>query len=199
MIALVRGIIRSMSPGMAIVDVNGLGCRVLLCPGEHERLPPVGETATLHTHLHVQEDALTLYGFCKQDQLTFFELLLKVSGIGPRVALGVVGSITAQEFYTHIMGADVAALVRLPGIGRKTAQRILLDLRDKVPDMPIPATTVEVMRSDLVEPGCEALMALGYTYAEARGAIQEVLQGKSSGQREIQDVVEEALRHLVRM
>ncbi len=199
MIAQVSGIIRSMAPGTVIVDVNGLGCRLLLCPGAHERLPSVGQAVTLHTHLHVQEDALTLYGFPEQEQLAFFELLLKVSGIGPRVALGVVGATSPQEFYGHIAAGNVAALVRLPGIGRKTAQRVILDLRDKVTDMQLADEPVVAVASQSLGPGCEALMALGYTHGEAEGAIRQALRETDGDELEVQQLVTQALRHLVRI
>ena len=197
MIAFLRGTLTAVWPGRAVLDVGGIGYRLLMAAHSHSRLPAIGQTVTLHTHLHVQEDALTLYGFTDPMEVDFFELLLTVSGIGPRLALGIVGTMAPQEFYACVVAADAAALSRLPGIGRKMAQRVILDLREKVAGTQLTDPALMPVASQLLTPGCEALMALGYTYSEAERAIRQVLEDTGHDQ-DVQQVVELALRHLVR-
>jgi Holliday junction DNA helicase RuvA len=199
MIAFVRGILRAAAPGEAVVEVGGVGYRLLVPAGAGDRLPPPGQTVTLHTHLHVREDGLSLYGFITPTQLRLFELLLTVSGIGPRLALGVVGATTPDAFYQAVATNDPVSLARLPGIGRKTAQKVILELRDRVAGQVEEAPPgAEPAPGDTWGQAVEALMALGYSRAEAVGAVNRARSGLPPDAG-LEAVLKEALRALARL
>ncbi|MDI3339506.1 MAG: Holliday junction branch migration protein RuvA [Sphaerobacter sp.] len=171
MISGIRGPIYAKHPGMVLIDLHGLIVRVLTSQTTMNDIGDVGERVELYTHLRVREDELTLYGFSTPEELQLFELLLTVSGVGPRVALNVLSAAPPAEVQRAIHDEDVAALSRVPGLGKKTASRVILELRGKLPEafgvggQPLTAADAEVI---------EALQALGYTGAEARAALARV-------------------------
>jgi holliday junction DNA helicase RuvA len=175
MISGIRGTIMSKLPGSIQVDVGGVFLRVLTSQQSIDSAGDAGDEVTLATHLQVREDALTLFGFVTHEELQCFELLIGVNGIGPRVAIGMLSATRPDEIYQAIAAEDAQFLSRMPGIGKKTANRIIFDLRGK-----LPAPTDDEAgrsgaqyRSEDIE-AMEALQALGYTAAEARDALARV-------------------------
>jgi Holliday junction DNA helicase RuvA len=175
MISGVRGRIISKLPSIIQVDVGGIFIRVLTSQYSVEQSAETGEEVTLFTHLYVREDQLTLFGFTAQDELQCFELLMGVSGIGPRVALGLLSAARPDDIYAAIASEDTLFLSRMPGIGKKTAGRIIFDLRGKLPEptgVELATGAVAARTEDLE--ALEALQALGYTAAEARDALSRI-------------------------
>jgi holliday junction DNA helicase RuvA len=170
-----RGLVVSKLPGILHVEVNGVTYRVLTSQYTVDQTGSEGSQVSLFTHLYVREDQLTLFGFVGQDELQCFELLMGVSGIGPRVALGLLSAGRPDDIYSAIASEDTAFLSRMPGIGKKTAGRIIFDLRGKLPapDEAGHLVGTPASRTDDLE-ALEALQALGYTAAEARDAISQI-------------------------
>ena len=169
MIGFLRGRVEQLLPDYCLLDVGGVGYRVYIASSTRSRLRS-GEEAMLYTHLSVREDAMTLYGFATQEEYRVFQMMISVSGIGPKVALGVLSAITAERLCQAIHGQQLAALTKLPGLGKKTAQRLILELKDKVSapdgaDEP-GADLSEPAADDRISEATAALMALGYTAAE---------------------------------
>jgi len=133
MIARLAGTLVTREPDASIVDVHGVGYAVAHSLHTYSDLPAVGQPVTLLTHLHVREDALLLFGFTTADERRLFELLLGVSGVGPRVALAVLSGLAPASFARAIVDENLAVLTRIAGVGKKTAERIVIDLRDKMP------------------------------------------------------------------
>ena len=169
-IARLRGVVEEKGDDWAIVGVGGIGVLASLPASAADALT-VGGQATLYTYLHVREDALTLFGFASRDDLRLFEQLISVSGVGPRAALGMLSALDYGTLTTAIASGHAEALRRVPGIGQKTAERIVLDLRDKVTppegeQAPPAASAKQAEDAELIA----ALMGLGYTQAESAEA-----------------------------
>ncbi len=169
-IARLRGIIEEKGDDWAIVTIGGLGVLASV-PATTADALVVGGVGSLYTHLHVREDALTLFGFGSRDDLVLFEQLIGVSGIGPRAALGLLSALDYDHLTTAIASGHVDVLRKAPGIGQKTAERLVLELRDKV----TPPSDAEAPPASAPEPAADAdliaaMMGLGYTQAEAIGA-----------------------------
>ncbi|MCI0635183.1 MAG: Holliday junction branch migration protein RuvA [Actinobacteria bacterium] len=162
-------------PDGALVDVNGVGYRLYAPPSVLARLPGAGERVRLHTHLHVREDALTLYGFTTAEERDLFEVLIGVNGIGPKGALAVLSVHAPDALRRAVLGEDVDALTLIPGVGTKTASRMILELKEKLggdADL-VPVAASPAVRRALSEVRA-ALLQLGYSTTEAREAIERV-------------------------
>ena len=164
MIARLRGTVAARTPAGVVLDVGGVGYLVAVTPRVAAR---VGEEATVETHLHVREDALQLYGFATADERELFELLLGVSGVGPKVALAIVSGSTPADLRRAIAREDTARFEAIPGIGRKTAQRVVLDLKDKL-------GAVSVASGGGAPLAREALVELGWSVVDAERALADV-------------------------
>jgi holliday junction DNA helicase RuvA len=175
MISGVRGTILSKLPGVIQVDVGGIFLRILTSQNSVNQAGDIGSEITLVTYLQVREDDLTLFGFVGPDELQCFQLLIGVNGIGPRVALGMLSASRPDDIYQAIASEDTQFLSRMPGIGKKTANRIIFDLRGKLPEPEVDTYTgvTPGRRSDDFE-ALEALQALGYTAPEARDALSRI-------------------------
>src|SRR6185369_5353505 len=138
MIAHLRGKLIARHPNQAIVEAGGVGYDVAITVSTFSDLPPLGTEVALHIHTHVREDQLALYGFLKREEKQLFEKLITVSGIGPKLAITVLSGMPADEMINAIRSNDLARLTKIPGVGRKTAERMVLELRDKLP--PVGAT-----------------------------------------------------------
>ncbi len=195
MIGFLRGTLLRKTPQEILVDVGGVGYRVLVPVSTFCRLLDEGGQASLLIHTHVREDQLVLYGFATDPERNLFEKLIAVSGVGPKVALGVLSGIEVDDLAQAIRGNDVARLTRVPGVGKKTAERLVLELKDKLgafqsADIAHPATSPA--SSDLQS----ALANLGYTPAEAERAAGEAIRRHPDAS--LGDLLRDALRAISR-
>jgi Holliday junction DNA helicase RuvA len=171
MIAHLRGTLLAKHPNQAIVEAHGVGYDVAISVPTFSEMPAAGSEVALHIHTHVREDALSLYGFLRLEEKHLFEKLLTVSGIGPKLAITILSGMPAAEMVAAIRGGDVARLTRIPGIGKKTADRMVLELRDKLPAAPGAARVSAVEASPVEEDVISALVNLGYQRAAAEKAL----------------------------
>jgi Holliday junction DNA helicase RuvA len=179
MIAHLRGKLLAKHPNQAIVETAGVGYDVTISVPTFSDLPAVGSEVALHVHTHVREDVIALYGFLRPSEKVLFEKLITVSGIGPKLAITILSGMPADEMVGAIRGNDVARLTRIPGIGKKTAERMVLELRDKLsPALPTTLTAAPTM-SATEEDVVSALVNLGYQRAAAEKALEiSVKNGK---------------------
>ena len=180
MIAHLRGKLLAKHPNQAVVETAGVGYDVTISVPTFSDLPAVGGEVALHIHTHVRDDALALYGFLRSSEKLLFEKLITVSGIGPKLAITILSGMAVDEMVGAIRGNDVARLTRIPGIGKKTAERMVLELRDKLPQAgPAAAPAVPAMNAT-EEDVLSALLNLGYQRAAAEKAL-EVAAGNGEG------------------
>jgi Holliday junction DNA helicase RuvA len=170
MIAHLRGRLLAKHPNQVIVETGGVGYDVTISVPTFSDLPGVGNEVALHIHTHVREDVIALYGFLRVGEKQLFEKLLAVSGIGPKLAITILSGMAAEEMIAAIRGNDLARLTRIPGIGKKTAERLVLELRDKLP-VSGPEVSVVSGRNAVEEDVLSALMNLGYQRAAAEKAV----------------------------
>ncbi|HKF21109.1 MAG TPA: Holliday junction branch migration protein RuvA [Candidatus Angelobacter sp.] len=169
MIAHLRGKLISKHPNQAVVEAGGVGYEVHISIPTFSALPPAGMDVALHIHTHVREDALALFGFLRGEEKQLFEKLISVSGIGPRLAITILSGMPADAMVAAIKGNDLAALTRIPGIGKKTAERMVLELRDKLEAFAVAAAVHAV--SPVEEDVISALVNLGYQRPLAERAL----------------------------
>jgi len=170
MIAHLRGKLLAKHPNQAIVETGGVGYDVTISVPTFSDLPSVGSEVALHIHTHVREDVIALYGFLRAGEKQLFEKLITVSGIGPKLAITILSGMAADEMTAAIRGNDLARLTRIPGIGKKTAERLVLELRDKLPPGGGEAPAVSGL-SAVEEDVLSALVNLGYQRAAAEKAV----------------------------
>jgi Holliday junction DNA helicase RuvA len=189
LIGRIRGVLIEKAPGHALVECSGLGYEVDIPYTTFFHLPETGQEVTLHTHFAVREDAQSLYGFASRLDRNLFRLLIKVNGVGPKLAVGILSGLDAQQFIRCVEARDVSALVKLPGVGKKTAERLLIDMADRIgqlegqftPTVPGSAapggsTTAPQASHDARDEAEAALIALGYKPQEAAKAISKVAE-----------------------
>jgi holliday junction DNA helicase RuvA len=182
MIARLSGTILSKRATEVILDVGGVGYRVFVPTSTLERLPADGKSVVLHTHLHVREDAMQMYGFSSEDALSVFETMLAVSGVGPKLALAALSAMTPAELRSSVTGGDAAMLTRIPGVGRKTAERMILELRDRF--AALDGTGLSTAMSAGTTPdgsqaradALAALVSLGFTKGAAEKTLLKVIK-----------------------
>ena len=193
MIGRLQGVLLRKEPPALMLDVGGVGYELEAPMTTFYELPAVGERVTLYTHLVVREDAHLLYGFVREAQRRLFRELLKVNGVGPRVALAVLSGLSDEEFSRCVAEEDIARLTKVPGIGRKTAERLVIEMRDKLPkDIPLPASTAAgpAAPGDPVSEAVSALVALGYKPNEASRAVR----GASTKGLSAEEIIRQALK-----
>jgi holliday junction DNA helicase RuvA len=177
MITYVSGTLAAKSPAEVVIEVGGLGYAVHIPTSSFEKLPAVGQTARLLTHFHVREEAQTLYGFATEGERALFRTMIGVSGVGPRLALAALSAFPPDTLRAYILEGDAAILTRIPGVGKKTAERLIIELRDRVAELDglesdrRTATPEAAVRAD----ARAALEALGLSRAEAEKRIRRVL------------------------
>ena len=174
MIAHLRGKLISRHPNQAIVETGGVGYDVTISVPTFSELPPLGGEVALHIHTHVREDQIALYGFLQLEEKELFEKLITVSGIGPKLAITILSGMPADDMINAIRGNDVARLTKIPGIGKKTAERMTLELRDKLPPSGREVAQVVPTLSAVQEDVLSALVNLGYQRAAAEKALSGV-------------------------
>ncbi|MFQ6117513.1 MAG: Holliday junction branch migration protein RuvA [Candidatus Bipolaricaulia bacterium] len=170
MIDTVTGTLIELGEGHVVLEANGIGYRILISGATRAELAEIDGPARLFTHLQLREDGLELYGFSRSEERELFRLLLGVAGIGPRLALQVLSTMTPARFCEAILGRRAEELQQVKGIGRKTAERMVLELKDKLPRVPL-GEEVRVL-SDREELAYQALRSLGFTATEARRAVE---------------------------
>ncbi|MEK7223412.1 MAG: Holliday junction branch migration protein RuvA [Pseudomonadota bacterium] len=193
MIGRLQGVLLRKEPPALMLDVGGVGYELEAPMTTFYELPAVGERVTLYTHLVVREDAHLLYGFVREAQRRLFRELLKVNGVGPRVALAVLSGLSDEEFSRCVAEEDIARLTKVPGIGRKTAERLVIEMRDKLPkDIPLLASTAAgpAVPGDPVSEAVSALVALGYKPNEASRAVR----GASTKGLSAEEIIRQALK-----
>ncbi len=200
MIAFLKGILESKQDSGCLVDVNGVGYEVSMPNSDVERLPTPGEAVTVHTCLLHRDDGDQLFGFLKASDRRLFKLLLSVAKVGPKSALAVLSGLSQDQLETVVAQQDVAALALIPGIGRKTAERLLLELKDKLKTVVTVSAVLRGPDQESFAETLEALAALGYSRSQARLAMQKVvdeaLPAQKTGQDRVAEIVRQALRYL---
>lgn len=202
MIAFVNGIVEDYSEEAVILDVNGIGYEIKISGDTAAALPSIGERMKLYTYTYVREDAFCLYGFLTKDDLEIFKKLITVSGIGPKGGLAVLSVMSADDLRFAIMSGDAKMIATAPGIGKKTAERVILDLRDKISmeDTMIHRRMTEQTEQDsfaddnqIRTEAVEALTALGYSTQEALQAVKKVV---ISEEMDVEAVLKAALKNM---
>ena len=195
MIAHLRGRVLRKEPQEVVVDVAGVGYRVTIPVSTFYRLGDEGSEVSLLTHTHVREDALSLFGFVTAGEQDLFEKLISVAGVGPKLAINVLSGIEAPDLVAALKASDVARLTRIPGVGKKTAERLVLELKDKMPALLAPPGAAAAVpaagpREDLAS----ALVHLGYSRSEAERGVDRAL--KEDGGGRFEDLLRRTLRIL---
>jgi Holliday junction DNA helicase RuvA len=188
MIAFLEGELLEKAAGRVVIAVYGVGYEVSVPTSVLAALPSAGKTARIHTRMVVREDAITLYGFASPDERALFDLLTGVTGVGPKVALSFLSAMQPDAIRTAIVAGDAAALTIVPGVGKKVAQRVVLDLRDRL------GGEGELLAEGPLADVREALLSLGLTPAEA----VEAMHGIDVDGREVEDLLREALQKVGR-
>ena len=189
MIGRLRGVVAEKRGDRVLLDVAGVGYEISVPPRVLVELPGIGEEAVVHSHLHVREDAMALFGFSTEDQRDLFRILLGVSGVGPKVALAILSTMTPDDLRRAVVTEDAAALTAVPGIGKRSAQKLMLELR---PKLELPDVELGPSQSPLAEVRA-ALEGLGYQTEEIRGAMAQLPETE-----EVESLLRHALQELGR-
>lgn len=196
MIASVEGKLLEKREDSAIVEVAGLGLQLLVSGRTLEGLPRPGAKVKLHSHLHVREDLLQLYGFADNAEKELFLQLICVSGIGPRMALVILSSFKPDDLIRVVATEDLDALTTIPGVGKKSGQRLLMELKDKLGPFPQDLSgATRAVSGDVLRDAREALRNLGYSTTESARALEGF---SSEGEPAVEDLIRHALTHLAR-
>lgn len=197
MIGRLHGVIIEKQAPDLLLDVQGVGYELLVSLNTFFAVPNIGESTTLHTHFVVREDAQQLYGFAELGERTLFRHLIKVNGVGPKMALAILSGMSASEFALSVQNNDVATLVKLPGVGKKTAERLVIEMRDRLSD--IDAGVSQGNMTTVAQPGIaeeaeSALIALGY---KPQDAAKMVSRAESSEITSAEQLIRAALKSMV--
>lgn len=202
MISYIKGELTEVFEDTVVVETNGIGYNIRVPGSVLERLPSVGSSVRIYTYLYVKEDAMNLFGFLNRDDLSVFKLLLNVSGIGPKGALAILSTIGPDDLRFAVLSEDVKTISSAPGIGAKTAKRLIIELKDKLKLAEVFETAlankekassendVMLARNEAVE----ALVALGYASAQAMKAVQQV---ENAEEKDSEQILKEALKKLI--
>jgi Holliday junction DNA helicase RuvA len=194
MFAYIKGILEYKEKDFAVVDAGGIGYKISIPYSTYNNLPEIGDTVKLNTYLAVREDNVSLFGFLSKEEKRIFELLISVSGIGPKLALGVLSGITAMEFSVAVITEDMVKLTNISGIGKKTAQRIIIELKDKMKKEEIICSKgdsdMRTVPGSNMEEAISALQVLGYSSKDAAEMVTSVF----SANMEVEEVIRRALK-----
>jgi len=196
MIAHLRGRLLAKHPNQVVVETGGVGYDVTISVPTFSDLPGLGSEVALHIHTHVREDLIALYGFLRPAEKQLFEKLITVSGIGPKLAITILSGMAADEMVGAIRSNDIARLTRIPGIGKKTAERMVLELRDKLPPPGTGEVPAAPVMSAMEEDVLSALVNLGYQRAASERALASV--AKNGKDRSFEAMFREALAALAK-
>jgi Holliday junction DNA helicase RuvA len=202
MISYIKGELTEVFEDTVVVETNGIGYNIRVPGSVLDRLPSVGSSVRIYTYLYVKEDAMNLFGFLNRDDLSVFKLLLNVSGIGPKGALAILSTIGPDDLRFAVLSEDVKTISSAPGIGAKTAKRLIIELKDKLKlaevfetalankEKASPENDVLLAKNEAVE----ALVALGYASAQAMKAVQQV---ENAEEKDSEQILKEALKKLI--
>ena len=201
MISYIRGTLAFFEEDKVVVDVGGVGYGIYMSGQDMSRLGPAGTEVRIHTYLNVKEDAMQLYDFLTRDALQVFRLLISVSGIGPKGGLGILSALTPDDLRFAVMAGDVKAISAAPGIGKKTAEKLILELKDKLhledalehAAGETESTGVPGHMGDVQNDAVQALVALGYGSTEALKAVRQV---EWNNEMEAEDLLKQALKYM---
>jgi Holliday junction DNA helicase RuvA len=194
MITFLHGELIEAHPTGIVVGVNGVGYELVIPLSSFDRLPKKGENVTILTHLHVKEDGMVLYGFMSEEERSLFRLLLGVAGIGPKIAVGILSGISPRNFRAAVSRGSAHMLAVVPGIGKKKAERLIVELKDKIGALEFAVGRPEESHRDrVVDDAARALLALGYTNSEAQKAVQAALQ-RIGVPEDVEKLIREALK-----
>lgn len=198
MIGFLRGTVDEKQAPHVVIDVNGVGYDIETPMSSFFNLPALGEKVSIRTHLVVREDAHILYGFLTEQERALFRSLIKVNGVGPKVALGILSGVSVDDFCLWVSDNNVAALVRLPGIGKKTAERLIIDMRDRLPEQLGSVTSVpsgvSAQPASSIEEAISALVALGYKPQDAEKRARAVASDNASSEQIIRSALQSAAK-----
>jgi Holliday junction DNA helicase RuvA len=196
MFSHLNGILHRKSPTEIVVDVNGVGYAVSIPLSTFEKLGDTGSSVMVLTYLHVREDAMQLYGFATEAERELFRMLLSVSGIGPKIAQGILSGAQPNDLQSLIAQGNVAVLTTIPGVGRKTAERLIVELRDKITKIDSTKTPGSVAEgtANIRAEALMALISLGYNRAAAEKAIRSALNELNGKELTIQELLKHALK-----
>ncbi len=191
MIGYLTGKIISKRPTQIIMDVNGVGYKINISINTFEKISENKEAVSLHTYLSVREDSLDLYGFFSESEKDMFQLLISISGIGPKLALGILSGIQIDELKEALKAGNISRIIAVPGVGRKTAERLMVELRDKVDSIAEEIGTLTGKSYSVKNDAVTALTNLGYNHKTADQAVRKVLE--SSPKISIEGLIKETL------
>lgn len=194
MIAQLCGRLVVKTPNLIVVDVHGVGYEVQIPLSTFYPLPEPGSDVSLRTYTHVREDALALFGFSTEREKQVFKRLIGISGIGPKLAITILSGIPLDDFVTAVQKGDLFKLTTIPGIGKKTAERIILELKEKMLDLALAETTAEATPPTIYDDVISALMNLGYLRVNAEKAVKAATEG--AGSESFEAVLKASLRRL---
>ena len=198
MFAYIKGSLEQKSNNYVVIDVSGIGYKIFMATKAIETLGEIGEIVKVHTHYYVREDNISLYGFNTNEELRMFELLLQVSGIGAKSAITMLSEISPSSFALAVISDDISQLVKIPGIGKKTAARIVLELKDKLKTEEAITKTEEIKLSisneEETSEAIAALQVLGYTKRE----IEKALENVDTKNLQLEEIIKQGLKNLAR-
>jgi Holliday junction DNA helicase RuvA len=198
MIASLTGTLKFKSPTEILIDVQGVGYNVSIPLSTYEKIGDIGSSISLLTHFHVREDGMQLFGFITNEERRLFKLLISVSGIGPKIAQGILSGMNVDELKSHLISGNVNALTAIPGVGKKTAERLILELRDKAGKSitETDPTSASGMTTAIVRiEALQALTSLGYNQQIAEKSIRLVLKDAGDTSISVEELIKQALRH----
>ncbi len=193
MIARLEGVLAEKSPEVVALDVHGVGYEVRVPLSTFFELPDEGKTVRLHIHTHVREDALQLYGFGTETERVLFRLLIATSGVGPKLALAILSGLPAGKLVAALRAGDLASLTGIPGVGKKTAERMVIDLREKALGLEVASRPERAPAPDAAAAAESALTNLGYPRPQAERAVRRALELVPEGAG-LESLIKEALR-----
>jgi len=196
MIAKISGRLLEKSPTRILIEVGGIGYEIHIPLSTFDKLGAVGENFSVFTHLHVREEALQLFGFATAPEKQLFQHLLSVSGIGPRLAQSILSGCSVEAFCRHIAQNETFVLTEIPGIGKKTAERLILELRDRLGRlMPAASAAAPISKASAIqEETILALVSLGYARSSAEKAVEQVT--REAGELPVEELIKRALRYI---
>ncbi|MBQ2320216.1 MAG: Holliday junction branch migration protein RuvA [Lachnospiraceae bacterium] len=205
MISYIKGRLVETAENIIVVECNGIGYQMLVPLSVIDSMPPCGNDVKIYTHMHVREDLIQLFGFLTRDDLEVFKLLISVSGVGPKAALSILGTITADELRYAVMADDAKTIAKTPGIGAKTAGKLVIELKDKlkyrdindvagVSGQDVVKVSSNATDKNIISDAVEALAALGYSATDAMKAVRSV---DTSAYTTVEELLKLSLKHMI--